>query len=889
MSTVRSFTVLLCLLPHVCLAQGRGHRITSSQIIVSTNSHWSNWEFPAGTATLTPGGSVLANRVRDRIDATQDVVEALRLHPRSDLGSKATEDITLGDAIFAGSNARGVQSLFDGDLTTYWQPDPARPDLDLGSQWWFMLDLGRLTFAQKIVLKFVDEELGDPFLLFDVLISDGLRPTRVQSLATPDFTAVLRTLQPNKSRREFVLDLRGNQVTLQGSGKAAGTAQALDPESTALRARPVRWVQVVVNGSDGNRARQVTAEQYAALQAAERGDVVFNKLLPDGSQVPVTESVYDLLEPQRQGEILYFRVERPRLAELEVWTDGDELIGGILGRGGVISSTAAQTLALGNFIDGSLDSFNDVFHGTVSAVAEPEKELRFDLGSFYWLIGNRMAYAANVASGRFGVFATYRIDVSDGSRAADGSLRWQRMFERDPDSVVLLDGDYFVAEQNFEANRFDLVKARFMRVQWTLTSGAARVAKLAEVQAYGIGYQPEVTLTSDLIRLGGSRNLVSVEWEADTPPGTDVLIQTRTGNELDEVVHYFHKDGTEVTETQYGRLLSIFKGDTTAEEVPGGDWSSWSQPYDDKTGSVITSPSPREFMKIRATLLSDGPDTSATLHAIRLSYSNPVAQLLTAELDPVRVDSLGVMRPFSLFVKPSFRDSDTGFDQLLLVASPEMSLEFDAVFAGFEAQVAAADPGSIRSATVVGNTGDSLHIALGVSVLPDTGIEIVRLDFRTSLFSAGMQLRAAARTSQDPWQWVNPGDAMAAIDGNSTTLVGAFDNKQLIRNLTVVPRAFSPNGDGINDEVRFEFSVLLVDGESPVAVQIFDLSGRLVRRLVDRHAVSSGDYSVPWDGRDAKGNLASIGLYVAQIEVAADTDGADIDQGSLLTTVAVAY
>jgi flagellar hook assembly protein FlgD len=136
---------------------------------------------------------------------------------------------------------------------------------------------------------------------------------------------------------------------------------------------------------------------------------------------------------------------------------------------------------------------------------------------------------------------------------------------------------------------------------------------------------------------------------------------------------------------------------------------------------------------------------------------------------------------------------------------------------------------------------------------------------------------------------VNPGDATAAIDGNSTTLVGAFDNKQLIRDLTVVPRAFSPNGDGINDEVRFEFSVLLVDGESPVAVQVFDLSGRLVRRLVDRHAVSSGDYSVPWDGRDAKGNLASIGLYVAQIEVAADTDGADIDQGSLLTTVAVAY
>ncbi|MEE2659680.1 MAG: hypothetical protein VX733_14325 [Candidatus Latescibacterota bacterium] len=880
--------VTFLLLAQGALAQS-GHLITGDEVVVITRSHWSNWEFPAGTVNITSRGNVLANRVRTNIDATRDIEDWLRLHPRSEIGNKDSEEITLADAIISGSNAQDVQNLFDGDLTTYWQPDKASPDLDLGSQWWFMLDLGRLTFANKIVLKFVDEELGDPFLLFDVLISDGLRPTRVQSLATPGFTTVLRTLQPNKSQRVFSLDLSGNQIVVEGSAKSAGSTQDMAPESTALRARPVRWVQVIVNGSDTNRARQVNAEEYADLPTDQRGDVVFNKLLPDGSEVPVAQAVHELLDDDRQGEVLYFRTERPRLAELEVWTEGDELISGILARDGVISTTAQQTLALANFIDGSLDSFNDVFHGTVSAVAEPETELRFDLGSFYWLTANRMAYAANTASGRFGVFGKYNIDVSDGSRAADGSLSWQRMFERDPNAVVVLDGDYFASENNFEANRFDLVKARFLRVQWTLTSGAARVAKLAEVQAYGQGYQPEISMESDLIRLGGSRNLVSVEWEAKRPPGTDVLIQTRTGDELDEVLHYFHKDGREVTEVQYGRLLSIFKGDITSEEVPGGDWSSWSQPYDDPTGSPIISPSPREFVKVRATLLSDRLDTSATLNSIRLHFASPVAQMLTAEIDPVEVDSLGVPRPFSLFVRPDFNRTSPGFDELLLVGSPEMQIEFDAVYAGSEEGVAALDPDTWLSATAVGEVGDSLHVVIDNQVRPNTGIELVRLNFRTALFSAGTELRAAARSGDEPWQWVSAGDAASAADGNATTLVGVVEYKSLIHNLEVLPPAFSPNGDAINDEVRFEFTVLLVDGDNLVAVEIHDLSGRQLRRLVDRRSVSAGDYSIPWDGRDEAGELTPPGLYVAQVEVDADVEGANIDRSSLITTFAVVY
>ena len=136
---------------------------------------------------------------------------------------------------------------------------------------------------------------------------------------------------------------------------------------------------------------------------------------------------------------------------------------------------------------------------------------------------------------------------------------------------------------------------------------------MSEIQLFGEGFLPEVTLESDLIRLGGSRNLVSIEWDAQTPPGTRVEVQSRTGDTLGEILSYFRNDGTPLTKQAYDKLLSIFRGEIVSEEVAGSDWEPWSAPYKDPTGSTITSPSPREFLKLRATLYADEPDVAASL------------------------------------------------------------------------------------------------------------------------------------------------------------------------------------------------------------------------------------------------------------------------------------
>ena len=198
-------------------------------------------------------------------------------------------------------------------------------------------------------------------------------------------------------------------------------------------------------------------------------------------------------------------------------------------------------------------------------------------------------------------------------------------------------------------------------------------------------------MISDLIRLGGSRNLLSIEWDADTPRGTQVLVQTRTGNELGEILHYFKNDGTEVSEADYNKLLSLFRGDIVPEQVPGDDWSNFSEPYTDPSGSPITSPSPREFLEVQATLISDDPDLSPTLRSITLNFADPVAQNLHGEISPFQVEELGVKRPFSLYVRPQFSPRDPGFDELLLVAPGNMELELAGIYGGRSADFADAD------------------------------------------------------------------------------------------------------------------------------------------------------------------------------------------------------
>jgi len=70
-----------------------------------------------------------------------------------------------------------------------------------------------------------------------------------------------------------------------------------------------------------------------------------------------------------------------------------------------------------------------------------------------------------------------------------------------------------------------------------------------------------------------------------------------------------------------------------------------------------------------------------------------------------------------------------------------------------------------------------------------------------------------------------------------------------------VPNPFNPAA-----EIRFTLA-----RELPVTVEVYDVAGRLVRRLVQAEVRSAGPQVVPWDGRDEAGRNASSGAYIARV------------------------
>ncbi|MSR83398.1 MAG: hypothetical protein EXS58_10820 [Candidatus Latescibacteria bacterium] len=224
-----------------------------------------------------------------------------------------------------------------------------------------------------------------------------------------------------------------------------------------------------------------------------------------------------------------------------------------------------------------------------------------------------------------------------------------------------------------------------------------------------------------------------------------------------------------------------------------------------------------------------------------------------------------------------------------------MHLRFAGLYKGAEGELTAGpeELGALRAEAVevLATAPDSLWLKFA-PFKPAAKAQVLRLDFATALYSTGAVLEASLQNSAagvGRWQRVEPGNAVAAAGGNSTTLVGTAQRKEVIANLMVRAALFTPNGDGVNDEVAFDFAVVLVGDQSPVEVEIRDLAGRLVRRLVEGQAVGTGQRLVRWDGRDEGGKLVPPGVYFARLRLMADTAGAGLDHQQILRLVSVVY
>ena len=890
----------------------------NNHLVITNQAHWNDWIYSEGTISVSNAGEVQPRLWQRNTDATDDIVDFLRFQIEaaqrdpttyklpSHLQNRDPDSITLQDAVSAGSNLEDVVNILDGDMSTYWEPSLLASSDDSGiipSLWWFTIDLGRVVFLKKLVLKFAPEEIGDPFLLFDVLASDGRRPIAAPSQnAPPEFFPLLVSIEPNKDRRVIEVDLRGvtGRRELGGEQDAFRSEQvdfgeeseeSDDDIDKSMATSVGRFIQVVIQDSDLNRGREVSAEEYEHLSSADTGTVDFFKKLPGNREVRVTRKTYfDKLDDRDRGRIRYYRREKPRLAELEVWIEGDDIANGILRRGGNITSPDPRSSGL--LLDSDVVSHHILdLYKPPSLNFEPQKAVTFDLGSFFWLDSQRMTYS--FSSNDAQTFGDYTVEISDGSQEADGSLKWEVAVDREQTSQL----GGFVGRIT-EGNDFDPVITRFLKLQWNIRAiEALGIVHLSEFQLFGSGFQPQVTLTSGRIPLGGSKNLISVEWDAETPPGTRVELQTRTGDTFTSDTLYYHGDNVRLYEggadEYYARKNRRDKGNKVGIWIDGPEWEkSFSAPYKNSSGSFITSPSPREFVRLQATLFSDTPEAHATLNEVRLNFADPVARRLVGEITPARVETLGVQQSFSLYVRPDTL-SRKGFDQLLLTGPTDLHLSYKGLYAGtaadFSEETTDLNDLIVAGISTVSNNPDTLHLNFP-NINAESGIELLRLDFSTTLFTVSAPLTASLRLEDGgAWQRIDAGDATLVGLDNNLTLVGTPKRREIFGGVTVSPPILTPNNDGINDIAFFEFDILMVRESSAVSANIYDLNGRFVRRLAEQRETSTGSYALQWDGTNDAGKRVPPGLYIITLDVTTNTEGAGLNQKNPIRTIAVAY
>ena len=401
-----------------------------------------------------------------------------------------------------------------------------------------------------------------------------------------------------------------------------------------------------------------------------------------------------------------------------------------------------------------------------------------------------------------------------------------------------------------------------------LRSLAAVPFEIDEIEVYGTGYMEEGRYLSDIVDLGDRAAVGPLRWVEATegdPLFSGLAVRMRTG--LDDTPFHYRKwvrnsegvvDGfQEVYPTAYYNL-------DRRDQVPLGEeddanWSPWTKV---ENGDLAAAPGPRRYLQLRMDF-SGGLFATRAVDRIDFEYLvPPLADQLHAEVYP-RLAAAEEPATFRYAVRLGADDPVRGFDRLVV-----------------DTNVAAA---AVRQVKLDGEPYDFAveyirehGFALGFSLIERDGA-VLEFTFDLPIFRFGTTFSGRVYNSQAPGvpQRLAPGQAADFGPDDSPELSGLFvaiPKKQLgklVGKIEVPVRVATPNDDGVNDRFQLLFNLLQLVQPAPVAVDIFDLGGRRVRR-VQAQERGVGPVLCRWDGRDAVGRLVPPGTYIWVLEVAAD-------------------
>ncbi len=404
-----------------------------------------------------------------------------------------------------------------------------------------------------------------------------------------------------------------------------------------------------------------------------------------------------------------------------------------------------------------------------------------------------------------------------------------------------------------------------------------RTWEVAEIEVYGEGYVRRSVYRSRILDFGRPVTWSKIRWSGEQPPGTRISIRSRTGKTRETDLWLLRTVTGKFVETDFDTWLREYPSSDAQRTLDRDNWSFWSATYsfaaglrDESApaaawtdGTRFLSPGPTRYLQLEIVLEATA-DQTPRLDDLSLLFSEAsAAEEVVGEIWPIEVDSFEP-QSFTYVVKPVLRDGNAGFDRL---------------------EIFTYGPAEVSSLRVGGqevDLGDDRYkpdiredrVILSFDRLVDPrqdNEKRIEVEFSARVLRFGAEFSGWVYDSREPElkQTIRPGNATIRFIGDVLS-VRTPAGGDLVQQLEILPRAFTPNGDGVNDEASISFNLRDLTDQRPVDVRIWTLDGRSVRRLIAAAPTASGHFTRRWDGRDDAGLLAPPGVYIVQVELHSD-------------------
>lgn len=361
--------------------------------------------------------------------------------------------------------------------------------------------------------------------------------------------------------------------------------------------------------------------------------------------------------------------------------------------------------------------------------------------------------------------------------------------------------------------------------------------EIDEIEIFGQGFVPEADYLSQVFEFTRPALWGQLHWAAEQighPEKSRFLLRTRSGSS------------------------------PSPEDEPDA-WSPWSAPYL-SSDTPILSPAPRQYFQFRLDFESDGLGDGTAVDSLAFEFSDPVAESIVGEIWPQDV-SVGVDTTFTYFVQVV---DGRSFDRLEIDSSGPVRTVRSLHLDGEE---------------VTDFTPEPHESGLTVTFPRQSGSHDLQVVFDAAIlrYETVFSGRLSDSQADDLPQEIEEGNAVGAFFGDDLSVRVPLERQAVVHRVEVAPNPFTPNGDGINDQMTISYDLLHLIADVPVSLKVYDLTGKQAAELSVENN-QSGRHLVSWDGRNAQGEHLPPGLYVLQVEV--ETDSGTESRSSI---IAIAY